>query len=80
MAKLTGLSGNMKWIVAAGVGLVVWAILGVGIGLVTLFNNSALTANGTSTGAQVIPSTVLSIAQTLVSVAAGIGVALKYFE
>lgn len=79
MAKLTS-DKRVKWIVAGAVGLVVWAILGVGLGLVTLFNNSALTDNGSQFGRQVIPPTVLSIAQTLVAVGAGIGVALKYFE
>lgn len=70
MARMTGISGSMKWVVGAGIALVVWAILGVGIGLFTLYNT-------TTTG---IPPTVLSIAQTLVAVGAGIGVALKFFE
>ena len=79
MAKLTS-DPRAKWIVAAAVGLVVWAILGVGIGLVTLFNNTALLSNVSDPTSNPIPTTVLSIAQTLVSVGAGIGVALKYFE
>lgn len=70
MAKMSGISGSMRWVVGAGVALVVWAILGVGIGLFTLYNT-------TTTG---IPTAVLSIAQTLVAVGAGIGVALKFFE
>lgn len=79
MAKLTG-DPKVKWIVAGGIALIVWAILGVGIGLTTLFNNTLLTHNGSATGNLVIPATVLSIVQTLVAVGAGIGVALKYFE
>lgn len=70
MARTTGLTGSMKWVVGAGIALVVWAILGVGIGLFTLYDTNV-------TG---IPATVLSIAQTLVAVGAGIGVALKFFE
>ena len=79
MAK-TGTSHAMKWVVAAGVALVVWAILGVGIGLTTLYNNTLLLSNISNPASNPIPTTVLSIAQTLVSVGAGIGVALKFFE
>lgn len=80
MAKMSGLSPAMKFVVGAGIALVVWAILGVGIGLVTLYNSTMILSNVSDPTSSPIPTTVLAVARTLVAVGAGIGVALKYFE
>lgn len=68
--KLTGITGPAKFVIGTAIALVIWAIMGVGIGLFELFN-------ATTTG---IPATVLSMAQTLTAVGASIAVVVKFFD
>ncbi len=70
MGKITGVSGQAKAIIGIAVALLVWAILGYGVGIAQLYNTSV-------TGA---PTAIVTIAQLGVAVAASISVMLGFFE
>ena len=70
MAKIKGVSAMMKTIIGISVAVVVWAILGYGVGLETLFNTTATH----------VPTTIQTLSTTLVGVGAAISVVLGFFE
>jgi hypothetical protein len=71
MAKIGGISGQAKLIVGISVALLIWAILGYGVGVDTLF--------GTTVNAST-PAAVKTVATLGVSVVASIAVMLGFFE
>ena len=70
MGTISGLSQGAKLAIGAAIALLVWAILGIGIGLFELYNS-------TTTG---IPSTVLTVGRTGVAIGASLSVMLSFFD
>jgi len=71
MAKIGGVSGQAKVIIGIAVALLVWAILGYGVGINQLYGT---TVNNTT------PTAVLTISQLGVAIAASVAVMLGFFE
>lgn len=71
MAKIGGISSQAKVIVGISVALLIWAILGFGVGIDTLFGTAV---NNTT------PTAVKTVATLGVSVVASIAVMLGFFE
>lgn len=71
MAKIHGVSTQAKVIIGIAVALLIWAILGFGVGINQLYG-TAVNAN--------TPTSVTTISQLGVSVAASIAVMLGFFE
>ena len=71
MAKIKSVSNQAKSIIGIAVALLVWAILGYGVGIFQLFN---------TTDAAATPAAVVTISKLGVAVAASIGVMLGFFE
>jgi len=69
--KIKGVSGQAKTIIGIAVALLIWAILGFGVGIDQLY--------GTDVNVSV-PTAVTTISQLGVSVAASIAVMLGFFE
>ena len=70
MVKVTGLSQGAKLAIGAAIALLVWAILGIGIGL-----NNLYAANVTG-----VPTSVILISQTGVAIGASLSVMLSFFD
>lgn len=71
MAKVGGIGTVAKSIIGVSIAVLIWAILGYGVGIFQLYNTTA--AAGT-------PSAVITVSQLGVAVAASIGVMVKFFE
>jgi len=71
MAKIHGVSGQAKVIIGIAVALLIWAILGFGVGINQLYSTSINAST---------PTSVTTISQLGVAVAASIAVMLGFFE
>lgn len=71
MNKISGISGQTKAIIGMAVALLVWAILGYGVGIDQLYGT---TVNST------VPTAVKTISQLGVAIAASIAVMVGFFE
>ena len=71
MAKVMGLGAAAKGAIGIAIALLIWAILGVGVGLVQLYtvNTSAIS-----------DTAVVTVSRLAVAVVAAIAVLLKFFE
>ncbi len=80
VGKIGGVGSTAKVIIGVSIALLIWAVLGYGVGIFQLYNTS-MTVNGSPNGVSIgVPTAVSTVSTLGIAVASSIAVMVKFFE